>query len=387
MAAAAASGAETAIGSEIGSCRTGAGAKDKIKARQNEIRGQIENTTSDYDREKLQERLAKLAGGVLALEPERQTLHLTRRGADVIAGTRPNPVRLPSLNKPTLRIGAREPRSVAESLDGVSAPLFERLKLWRRLRAEAEGVLVVNRPQGLRDMNEKVYTAWFPQCCPETLITRSIADMRAFLAEHGWIVVKPLHGMGGRSIFVLKQGDNNANVVFETLTNYGLEYAMAQLYIPEITRGDKRIIIVDGKPVSRVLARIPAADDNRGNLVAGAQPQVRELTERDEWICAQVGPVLRERGVLFAGLDVIGDYLTEINVTSPTGIRELGKLGGLDVALANVTYFYNRDVKDSVDKGMKMLGPALTLILGGMIAFVIWAVLGPVYDILGKLKF
>jgi glutathione synthase len=199
-------------------------------------------------------------------------------------------------------------------------------------RAELTGVLVVNKPQSLRDMNEKVYTAWFPQCCPETVITRSMADMRAFLAEHGRIVVKPLHGMGGRSIFVLSQGDNNANVVFETLTDYGQQYAMAQTFIPEITRGDKRIIIVDGKPVGRVLARIPAPDDNRGNLVAGAQPEVRELTERDEWICAQVGPVLRERGVLFAGLDVIGDYLTEINVTSPTGIRELQKLGGLDVA-------------------------------------------------------
>ena len=199
-------------------------------------------------------------------------------------------------------------------------------------RAELAGVLVVNKPQSLRDMNEKVYTAWFPQCCPETVITRSMADMRAFLAEHGRIVVKPLHGMGGRSIFVLSHGDNNANVVFETLTDYGQQYAMAQTYIPEINRGDKRIIIVDGKPVSRVLARIPAPDDNRGNLVAGAQPEVRELTERDEWICAQVGPVLRERGVLFAGLDVIGDYLTEINVTSPTGIRELQKLAGLDVA-------------------------------------------------------
>jgi glutathione synthase len=209
-------------------------------------------------------------------------------------------------------------------------------------RAELAGVLVVNKPQSLRDMNEKVYTAWFPQCCPETVITRSMADMRAFLAEHGRIVVKPLHGMGGRSIFVLSQGDNNANVVFETLTDYGQQYAMAQTYIPEINRGDKRIIVVDGKPVSRVLARIPAPDDNRGNLVAGAQPEVRELTERDEWICAQVGPVLRERGVLFAGLDVIGDYLTEINVTSPTGIRELQKLAGLDVA---ATLFDTLDVR------------------------------------------
>jgi glutathione synthase len=180
-------------------------------------------------------------------------------------------------------------------------------------------------------MNEKVYTAWFPQCCPDTLITRSMADMRAFLTEQGHIVVKPLHSMGGRSIFTVKKGDNNANVVFETLTDYGQQHAMAQRYIPEIARGDKRIILVDGRPVSRVLARVPAPDDNRGNLVAGAEPVVRELTERDQWICAQVGPVLRERGVMFAGLDVIGDYLTEINVTSPTGIRELQKLGGLDV--------------------------------------------------------
>lgn len=199
-------------------------------------------------------------------------------------------------------------------------------------RAEEAGVLVVNRPASLRDINEKAFTAWFPQCCPDTLITRSITDMRAFLAEHRQIVVKPLYGMGGRSIFVLSQGDNNANVVFETLTDYGTIHAMAQRYIPEIRQGDKRIILVDGEPVSRVLARIPPADDNRGNLVMGAQPEVRELTERDRWICSQVGPVLRERGVTFAGLDVIGDFLTEINVTSPTGIRELQKLGGLDVA-------------------------------------------------------
>jgi glutathione synthase len=156
--------------------------------------------------------------------------------------------------------------------------------------------------------------------------------MRAFLAEQEHVVVKPLHSMGGRSIFTVKKGDNNANVVFETLTDYGQQHAMAQRYIPEIASGDKRIIVVDGKPVSHVLARIPAPGDNRGNLVAGAEPETRPLTERDQWICAQVGPVLRERGVIFAGLDVIGDYLTEINVTSPTGIRELQKLGGLDVA-------------------------------------------------------
>jgi glutathione synthase len=199
-------------------------------------------------------------------------------------------------------------------------------------RAEQEGALVINRPASLRDINEKAFTAWFPQCCPDTLITRSMADMRAFLGEHGEIVVKPLHGMGGRSVFVVRQGDRNANVIFETLTEYELRHAMAQRYIPEIRQGDKRILLVDGEPPEHVLARVPAADDNRGNLVMGAAPEVRPLSDRDRWIAAQVGPVLRERGVLFAGIDVIGDYLTEVNVTSPTGIRELKKYGGADLA-------------------------------------------------------
>ncbi len=199
-------------------------------------------------------------------------------------------------------------------------------------RAEQEGVLVLNRPASLRDINEKAFTAWFAQCCPDTLITRSMSDLKAFLAEHQRIVVKPLHGMGGRSIFVVTHGDNNANVIFETMTEDGGRHTIAQRYIPEITAGDKRIILVDGEPVDYALARIPPADDNRGNLVMGAQPEIRQLTDRDRWICSEVGPVLRERGVAFAGLDVIGDYLTEINVTSPTGIRELRKLGGIDVA-------------------------------------------------------
>jgi glutathione synthase len=199
-------------------------------------------------------------------------------------------------------------------------------------RAEQEGVLVVNRPASLRDINEKAFTAWFPRCCPDTLITRSMADMRAFLAEHGHIVVKPLHGMGGRSVFVVRQEDRNANVIFETLTELDTRHAVAQRYIPEIRQGDKRILLVDGEPPAHVLARIPAEDDNRGNLVMGAAPEIRPLTERDRWIAGQVGPVLRERGVLFAGIDVIGDYLTEVNVTSPTGIRELRKYGGVDLA-------------------------------------------------------
>lgn len=199
-------------------------------------------------------------------------------------------------------------------------------------RAAEAGALIVNRPQSLRDMNEKAYTAWFADCAPITLVTRSMSDLKQFLREHEQIVVKPLDGMGGRSIFVVKKGDNNANVIFETLTDYESRYAMAQVYIPEIKQGDKRILLIDGEPVPYALARIPSADDNRGNLVMGAVGEGRELTERDRFICSRVGPVLRDKGVLFAGLDVIGDYLTEINVTSPTGIRELDRQYDLNIA-------------------------------------------------------
>jgi glutathione synthase len=193
-------------------------------------------------------------------------------------------------------------------------------------RAEAAGVLVANRPQGLRDMNEKVYTAWFPQCCAPTLITRDMGDMAAFLKEHGKIVVKPLDGMGGRSIFVLEQKDHNARVVFETLTDYGHRCAIAQRYLPEIAvSGDSRVLLIDGEPVPYALARIPSPEDHRGNLAAGAKGVGRELNERDRWLAAQIGPALAARGMLFVGLDVIGGFVTEINVTSPTGIRELEK--------------------------------------------------------------
>ena len=199
-------------------------------------------------------------------------------------------------------------------------------------RARLDGALVVNDPQALRDMNEKVYTAWFPDCTPLTLITRSMREMKAFLAEHTRIVVKPLDGMGGRSIFVVEKGDNNANVIFETLTDYGRQFAMAQVYIPEITAGDKRILLIDGEVVPHALARIPSGDDNRGNIVAGAVARGQALSASDRRICEQVGPVLRDAGVLFAGIDVIGDFLTEINVTSPTGIRELDKAFGINIA-------------------------------------------------------
>ena len=199
-------------------------------------------------------------------------------------------------------------------------------------RAKLAGALVVNAPQALRDMNEKAYTAWFSDCTPLTLVTRSMAEMKAFLSEHGRIVVKPLDGMGGRSIFVISKGDNNANVIFETLTDYGQRFAMAQVYIPEITLGDKRILLIDGEPVPYALARIPTGDDNRGNIVAGATTKAQELSDADRRICAEVGPVLRDQGVLFAGIDVIGDYMTEVNVTSPTGIRELDRNYDLNIA-------------------------------------------------------
>ena len=199
-------------------------------------------------------------------------------------------------------------------------------------RAEQAGALIVNRPQALRDMNEKAFISWFPECAPQTLITRSMPDMKAFLEEHGKIAVKPLEGMGGKSVFVVAAGDKNANVIFETLTDSGRQFAMAQLFIPEISAGDKRILLIDGEPVPYSLARIPSADDHRGNLVMGATGEGRELTERERWICSQVGPVLRDNGVIFAGIDVIGDFLTEINVTSPTGIRELDRLFDLNIA-------------------------------------------------------
>ncbi len=193
-------------------------------------------------------------------------------------------------------------------------------------RAELQGALVVNRPQGLRDMNEKVFTAWFPQCCAPTLITRSMSDMHAFLQRHTRIVCKPLYGMGGRSIFVIERGDKNANVIFETMTDYGSHFAIVQKYLPEIVAsGDSRVLVIDGEPAPYALARIPSASDNRGNLAAGARGEGRELNDRDRWLVAQIGPTLRERGMLFVGLDVIGGYVTEINVTSPTGVRELDK--------------------------------------------------------------
>ncbi len=197
--------------------------------------------------------------------------------------------------------------------------------------AEAEGVLVVNRAQGLRDWNEKLAALQFPQCCPETLVSRNVTEFKDFIAEHGDVVVKPLDGMGGKSIFRIRQGESNANVILETLTTDG-KLAMAQRYLPEIRDGDKRILMVDGQPVPYALARIPQGTEFRGNLAAGGRGEGRALTERDRWIAGQVGPWLKAQGLLFVGLDVIGEYLTEINVTSPTCARELDAQFGLNIA-------------------------------------------------------
>ena len=198
--------------------------------------------------------------------------------------------------------------------------------------AAKQGLLVVNDPTSLRNINEKASTAWFPECTPPTLISRATDLLRAFLKEHESVVFKPLDGMGGRSIFVVRSGDINTNVILETLTDNGARHIMAQRYIPEITDGDKRILLINGRPIEYALARIPAPGDSRGNLVMGARGEGRPLTDRDRWICERVGPTLVEKGVMFAGLDVIGDFLTEINVTSPTGIRELDKQFGINIA-------------------------------------------------------
>ena len=199
-------------------------------------------------------------------------------------------------------------------------------------RAESMGVYVVNKPQSLRDANEKLFTAWFPQCCAETLVAREPARIRSFLLEQGEIILKPLDGMGGTSIFHLRQNDPNLSVILETMTQYNSRYVMAQKYIPEIKDGDKRILMINGEAVPYSLARIPAEGESRGNLAAGGRAEGRELTEQDWWIAKQVGPTLREKGLVFVGLDVIGDKLTEINVTSPTCAQELDQQFGLNIA-------------------------------------------------------
>jgi len=198
--------------------------------------------------------------------------------------------------------------------------------------AQKAGCNVVNDPRSLRDCNEKLFALQFPQCITPTLVSRDRGELKAFVAEHGEAVLKPLDGMGGRGIFRVKAGDSNLNSMLETLLDGNRHFAIAQKYIPEITKGDKRILLIDGEPVPYALARIPQGDEFRGNLAAGGRGEGIPLSERDRWIAAQVAPELRRRGLRFVGLDVIGDYLTEINVTSPTCIRELDAQFGINIA-------------------------------------------------------
>ncbi|RLQ20935.1 glutathione synthase [Seongchinamella sediminis] len=198
--------------------------------------------------------------------------------------------------------------------------------------AERKGTLVVNRCQGLRDSNEKVFATQFPQCSPPVLVSREMNRLRDFHREHQDVIYKPLDGMGGSSIFRAREGDPNVSVILETLTNHGRQSIMAQRYIPEIVDGDKRILMINGEVVPYCLARVPLAGELRGNLAAGGSGRPQPISDRDCWIAEQVAPFLRQRGILFAGLDVIGDYLTEINVTSPTCIREIDAGYDLDIA-------------------------------------------------------
>lgn len=199
--------------------------------------------------------------------------------------------------------------------------------------AERDGVLVTNPTQGVRDFNEKLFATHFAQCCPPVLVTRREDQLRAFHAEHKDVIFKPLDGMGGASIFRVGEDGLNLGVVLETLTQFGQQTIMAQKFIPEISEGDKRILIVDGEPVPYALARIPTKGETRGNLAAGGRGEGRELSERDRWICEQVIPTIKQHNLLFVGLDVIGDYLTEVNVTSPTCIRQLDEQFGLDIGM------------------------------------------------------
>ena len=198
-------------------------------------------------------------------------------------------------------------------------------------RAEAAGTLVINKPSSLRDCNEKVFATAFPQCVPPLMVSRRADLLRAFAAEHGDVVLKPLDGMGGASIFRIVRGDPNLSVVIETLTDFGRQQIMAQKFIPEIAAGDKRILVVDGSAVPFALARVPAAGEARGNLAAGGTGIGQPLSDRDRWIVDQVAPQLVRRGLVFVGIDVIGDYLTEVNVTCPTCVRELNAQFGLDI--------------------------------------------------------
>lgn len=198
--------------------------------------------------------------------------------------------------------------------------------------AEAQGVLVVNKPQSLRDANEKLFAAWFPECTPQTLVSAKAETLKAFIKEHQDVILKPLDAMGGASIFRVRLNDPNINVIIETMTDHGKHHIMAQVFLPEIAQGDKRILLINGEPIDYTLARIPAEGETRGNIAAGGTGVGMPITERERWLCQQIAPKLKEKGLRFVGVDVIGDYITEINVTSPTCIRELDTQFNLNIA-------------------------------------------------------
>lgn len=208
-------------------------------------------------------------------------------------------------------------------------------------QAERLGTYVVNKPQSLRDANEKLFTSWFPQCCADTLVAREPQRFKNFLQKHKEIILKPLDGMGGTSIFHVRENDPNINVILEMMTEYATRYIMAQRYLPEIKEGDKRILLVNGEPIPYALARIPTKGETRGNLAAGGRAEGRELTARDLWIANQVGPTLKSKGLVFVGIDVIGDFLTEINVTSPTCVQELDQQFGLNISAQLMDHIEN----------------------------------------------
>lgn len=260
---------------------------------------------------------------------------LTLAGSSVEVNARPLQVRDDPRHWYQLGDSQWQPLATMDVLLLRKDPPFDREYLYDTLLAdlaEKEGVRVVNRPQALRDGNEKLFALHFPQCCPPTLTSRDAGRLAGFVREQGEAILKPLDGMGGAGIFRVHADDPNLNVIIETLTGSGRHLAMAQRFLPEIAQGDKRILVIDGTPVPHALARIPQGSEFRGNLARGGRGVAQPLSERDRWIVDQVAPELRRRGLLFVGLDVIGDWLTEINITSPTGVRELDDQCGLNIA-------------------------------------------------------
>lgn len=257
---------------------------------------------------------------------------------DGVAWARIAPLAVRDSRQGWFDLGEARWQPLADAADVVLArkdPPFDAQFLYDTLvldLAARAGVAVVNAPQALRDFNEKLAAQWFPRCCAPALVARDRGELRRFAQQHGRVVLKPLDGMGGHGIFLTAGDDPNLNVILETLAGADAHFVMAQRYIPEIAQGDKRILVVDGEPVPYALARIPQGTDFRGNLAAGGRGEGRPLTARDRWIAAEVGPELKRRGIVLAGLDVIGDYLTEVNVTSPTCMRELDAQFNLNIA-------------------------------------------------------